>query len=275
MLLTHSINERLINVTQDRNFDDLAHRFKRNVYDGLKGAVRLRVLERDFAEFIPALATSEPASQRPLRILDAGGGQGQFALTLAAQGHAVALCDISTEMLRLARQQVELQGLDNVELIHAPIQALAQHIKSRFDLVLCHAVLEWVAEPRRLLRILQSLVAPGGFLSLTFYNRHSLIYKNLLRTNFKKVQKRQYRGYRGSLTPTNPLDPAEVYAWLEVEPMTVLCKSGIRVFHDYIFDKRDRERDPATLIDMELQFSRLEPYRSLGRYIHVLCQLTE
>ena len=39
----------------DRNFDDLAPRFKRNVYGGLKGELRLRVLQRDFDEFIPQL----------------------------------------------------------------------------------------------------------------------------------------------------------------------------------------------------------------------------
>ncbi|TQV78251.1 methyltransferase domain-containing protein [Exilibacterium tricleocarpae] len=253
---------------QDRNFDDLAPRFKRNIYAGLKGELRLQVLQRDFDEFIPQLA------QRPLRVLDAGGGQGQMAVALAQRGHSVLLCDISANMLALARAEVQAAGVgDRVELVNRSIQALAGETPGRFDLVLCHAVMEWLAEPETVLRLLAAAVKPGGFLSLTFYNVEALIFKNLLRTNFKKIRTRDYRGYRGSLTPTNPLAPAQVEAWLRALPVNVLCRSGIRVFHDYILDKTDRQRDPQGLLEMELQFSRREPYRSLGRYIHVLCQV--
>ena len=41
------------NASQDRNFDDLAGRFKKNIYGGLKGAVRLAVLQRDFRNTSP------------------------------------------------------------------------------------------------------------------------------------------------------------------------------------------------------------------------------
>ena len=254
-------------MNQDRNFDDLAPRFRRNVYGGLKGELRLQILQRDFNEFIPQLG-QEGA---PLRILDAGGGQGQLAVQLATQGHRVLLCDISAKMLALAQERIQAAGVgDRVTLVHQPIQALDWQQTGRFDLVLCHAVVEWVAAPEALLHRLSEAIAPGGFLSLTFYNLQSLIFKNLLRTNFKKIRRRDYRGYRGSLTPTNPLEPALVESWVQTLPLEVLCRSGIRVFHDYIFDREDRRRDPQGLLEMELQFSRCEPYRSLGRYIHLL-----
>ena len=122
------------NASQDRNFDDLAGRFKKNIYGGLKGAVRLAVLQRDFSECIPHVL----AATTPLRILDAGGGQGQFSLTLAKAGHQVVLCDISAEMLKLAREQVDSAGLQQqVTLVHCGIQTLAQHLADdQFDLVL-------------------------------------------------------------------------------------------------------------------------------------------
>ena len=47
--------------------------------------------------------------------------------------------------------------------------------------MLCHAVLEWLAEPHAILPVLHQLCAPGGWLSLAFYNRDALIYRNLLR----------------------------------------------------------------------------------------------
>jgi S-adenosylmethionine-dependent methyltransferase len=260
---------------QDRNFDDLAKRFQKNIYGGLKGEIRLAVLERDFREYAPIA----PFNHQPtpaLRILDAGGGQAQFSLQFAKAGHSVVICDISAEMLKLAEQEVIAQGLeDRVQLIHCAIQNLAHHLgdeNREFDVVLCHAVMEWVTNPADILSALATYLKPQGFLSLTFYNLHSLIYKNLLRTNFKKIQQQDFGGSRGSLTPTNPLYPEQVLDWLGQLPMTTLIISGIRVFHDYIFNEEHRERDPQSVIALELAFSRKQPYQLLGRYIHVLSQ---
>lgn len=262
---------------EDRNFDDLAARFQRNVYGGLKGRIRLAVLERDFAHHLP-LPPFVPAveDRQPVRILDAGGGQGPLSLSLARAGHQVVLCDISGEMLKQAQVQARALGVEErVTLVQSPIQALHEHLPEDdrlFDLVLCHAVLEWVVDPKRLLDALMTHLAPGGYLSLTFYNLHAMAYKNLLRGNFSKVQKQDYAGFRGSLTPINPLYPEEVYGWLEKLPLHTLCTSGIRVFHDYILDKSLREQAPESLLELELVLSGREPYRSMGRYIHVLAQ---
>jgi S-adenosylmethionine-dependent methyltransferase len=261
-------------VSVDRNFDDLAHRFKKNIYGGLKGDIRLAVLNRDFAEYFPFAPFVKENGEKPLRVLDAGGGQGQFSLCLAQAGHQVVICDISAEMLKLAQEEVCARGLQgNVEFVHCAIQELPAHYSSAvqgFDVVLCHAVMEWVANPPELLACLNQYLKPEGFLSLTFYNVHSLIYKNLLRTNFKKIHEQDYGGARGSLTPINPLDPESVFSWVNQLPFDVLCTSGIRVFHDYIFDHENRERDPESVIALELAFSRKLPYQMLGRYIHML-----
>lgn len=259
---------------QDRNFDDLAKRFQKNIYGGLKGDIRLAVLERDCAAQLPI----EPFSSSTdcWTILDAGGGQGQFSLRLAQAGHQVIICDISAEMINLAQAQVDQLGLaERVQLIHCAIQNLPQHLpdhERQFDLVICHAVMEWMQEPQSLLPHLLTYLKPQGYLSLTFYNIHSLIYKNLLRTNFKKIISKDYGGSRGSLTPINPLEPQQVLDWAAHLQLQLLSHSGIRVFHDYIFNEEHRGRDPHTLLQMELEFSQKEPYRSLGRYIHLLLQ---
>jgi S-adenosylmethionine-dependent methyltransferase len=259
---------------QDRNFDDLAKRFQKNIYGGLKGEIRLAVLERDFREHFAQSPFGEKKSAEPLRILDAGGGQGQFSLQFAKVGHSVVICDISAEMLKLAEQEVVQQGVESqVQLFHCAIQDIGKHIEdNKFDVVLCHAVMEWVANPAALLEHLIEYVKPKGFLSLTFYNLHSLIYKNLLRTNFQKIQQQDFGGSRGSLTPINPLYPEQVFDWVDRLPLKTLTTSGIRVFHDYIFNEEHRERDPQSVIELELEFSRKQPYQLLGRYIHLLSQ---
>lgn len=268
-----------VGVDGDRNFDDLAHRFKRNVYDRLKGDIRLAVLQRDLETHIPdsiqfldvTTEAAKLAKGRGLNILDAGGGQGQFSLSLAAQGHQITICDISSEMLNLAKTNADLLGVtDRVTFIHGSIQEHCQAHKSQYDLVLCHAVLEWVIEPQALLQALVAASKEGGYLSLTYYNVNSIKMKNLLRTNFKKVLEDDYQGYRGSLTPTFPRQPEKVNDWLSQLPLEKQCESGIRCFHDYILEPDHRMVEPEQQLELELRFSGQEPWRSLARYIHVL-----
>ena len=79
-------------------------------------------------------------------------------------GHQVELCDLSAEMLDLPGSRSPRKGLeDRIRLIHCPIQALRQHLTGTFDLVLCHAVLEWLAEPRQTLLGLFPFVKPGAY----------------------------------------------------------------------------------------------------------------
>lgn len=257
---------------QDRNFDGLADRFKRKIYGGLKGEIRIAILQRDLHAHIFSLN-----QHKPLRVLDAGGGQGQFSLSLAALGHHVTLCDISSDMLALAAEEVANRGLEEqVELRHESIQSLAKRLADvdsdvlPFDLILCHAVMEWVMDPELLLSNLTALVIPGGYLSLTFYNENSVIMKNLLRGKFNRVIHKDYAGFPGSLTPTQPLSPNTVNNWFAILPFEILRKSGIRCFHDYILDPIAREHSPEELLALELQLSQQEPFVSLARYIHVL-----
>lgn len=261
---------------QDRNFDDLAARFQRNVYGTLKGQLRLRVLQRDFAEIIPGLLEG----RTPWRILDAGAGQAQFSLQLAQAGHQVVLADISTKMLQIAAQQLQVcsaQVQQNVQVINAAIQSLPgeladKRLPTQHDLVICHAVLEWLGEPEQLYKQLKPLCKPGAYLSLIFYNINGLAFKNLLRGNFNKFDIDTFKAFRGSLTPTHPQDPEHVQQCLESEGFEVLCRSGIRVFHDYILDPEIRNSAPDALTEKELQYSRRAPFWQMARYIHFLAR---
>lgn len=253
---------------EDRNFDDLAERFDRNIYGRLKGQIRLAVLNRDFADFLPIAPYVPLTPEKTLSILDAGGGQGHFSIPFALAGHRLTLCDLSQKMLDKARLRIEAAGAEGVSLWHGPIQKLPE--TPAYDLVLCHAVLEWVVDPGALFKLIWQKVKPGGHASVIFYNLHSLIYKNLLRTNYKKVISGDYRAHRGSLTPINPLEPEVVLGWCREAGAELLCHSGIRVFHDYVLDPQDRRKLPEQVIELELQYSRKPPFRDLGRYVHLL-----
>ncbi len=255
-------------MSHDRNFDDLARRFTDNIYGSPKGQIRLVILKEDLDTLLGRL----PADT-PLRVLDAGCGPGYLSLYLAQLGHEVVLCDHSAEMIQAAKQVFTEQAPDaEVTFIESAVQDLQQHVAGQFDLVLFHAVLEWVSEPLATLEGLSGLLRPGGFFSLLFYNRNSLVMRNLLRGNFRKLAAGQYTGHPNSLTPTNPLVPEDVFAWLDRLGLTVLSRSGVRIIYDYLPRDIREQRSLDDIIEMERRFCRQEPFIGLGRYMHVLAQ---
>lgn len=258
-------------MASQRSFDGLAQRFKDNVYGTRKGAIRLHVLWHDLLQSLPALTAGQP-----LRILDAGGGMGQITQRLAALGHRIVLCDLSGEMLQVARQELTEAGLDHqVRCLHCAIEDLPRHQPGQFDLVLCHAVLEWQRDPWTLLDRLLPYIAPQGHLSLMFYNLNALVLRNLVRGNLYKVKSGNFSGEANSLTPCSPLAPESVYQWLAAHRLRRLTTAGVRVFYDYMPKATSERINQQDLVEMEWSLCHQEPYRSLGRYIHVVCQATE
>jgi len=252
----------------DKNFDDLADRFERNLYGNPRGQIRLQLVTEALLEDSQAI-THGPR----LRILDAGCGIGQMTGLLASRGHQVVAADVSSVLLARARERIQQdhkQWLDAIHFIQAPVQELDRHIEGTFDLVIFHAVLEWLENPREGLQSLLHWLKPGGELSLMFYNRHSLVFKNLLRGNFDKIDKENFRGEPGSLTPLNPLHPDDVAHWLQEMDLEVLSRRGIRTFYEYMDQTLHPRTAPALALEdvirMEKIFGVQEPYRSLGRY---------
>lgn len=256
-----------MNAKDDQNFDNLSERFRKNIYSSPKGQIRLNILWRDLLEQIPEIENGG------LSILDAGAGQGNFALQLAQKNHQLTLCDLSIKMLQDAQALFAEKNLEkDVRFIQTPVQELSEHIDEQYDIVLFHAVLEWLAKPEETLRELLRFIKPGGYLSLMFYSRTGLIYQNLTRGNFDYILNNSLSGEGKSLTPINPQEPAEVYRWINELELKILVKSGVRVFYDGISRERRKQINNEELYELEKRFSRIEPYCSLARYVHVLCK---
>lgn len=243
----------------DRYFDELAVRFAEKIYGGIKGDLRLAVLQADLQAIL---------SNKPLRILDIGAGLGHISLWLANQGHAVTVTEPSETMLRQARQQFAEAGL-TATFLQSPWQQLT--IAEPFDLVICHAVLEWLAEPFAILPTLNQLTKSNGWLSLAFYNKDALIYRNLLKGHFKKLVKQQFAGEKNSLTPQQPIAPELLKPQL-MKNWQIITESGIRMFYDYMPLDFQKKVDTAQLLTMELSYRQHPTFKGLGRYLHWVCQ---
>ena len=257
----------------DRSFDTIADHFEKKVYGGLKGDIRLAVLRRDIFEYCTQMSRD---LGRPLRILDVGAGLAQISVELATFGHTLIINDISENMLEKAKASAEKsdQVLDitwHVCPYQDLVGKLAQAGTEKFDLILCHALLEWLAEPAAVMDFFDQHLTDNGALSLCFYNPASFDYRNLIMGNFNLLDNVGYKAdNQKSLTPNYPVAKEEVESWLIAHQYRTLRTSGLRVFHDYTPLKRGGNNDPEAVIRMELRYSQLEPYKWLGRYLHIL-----
>lgn len=245
-------------------FDRIGGHFLKNIYATAKGRIRLAVLQRDLAPLLDGEA---------LRILDVGGGAGQMALWYASLGHEVLVVDRAERLLAEGRQAAEALGLaGNVRFVAGDAFALQDVLADEcFDLVCCHAVLEWVADGERLLAACAARVRAGGWLSLMFYNRQALVFAQHVFGNFAYLD-RDLQAYRktAKLTPDFPREPDEVAKWLDGLGLVRGRRSAVRCFFDYM-KPHDRERHSVeALVARELALSAEEAYLPVARYVHEL-----
>ena len=256
--------------SRDRNFDNISAHFEKKIYGGLKGEIRLAVLRHDIFGWVKSW---QQTHNRPLRMLDVGAGLAQISIELAKDGHDVTINDISANMLEIAKQNAG-EAAQNITWHTCPYQQLDDKLTGKYDLILCHAVLEWLAEPKLIMdffdRWLVDDRAEKGVLSLCFYNPASFVYRNLVMGNFNLLHNKDFKADNGSLTPNHPVAKDEVIAWIGDHHYQILHTSGLRVFHDYSPLKRGGHTNPQAVIEMEVAYSGQDPYKWLGRYLHFL-----
>jgi S-adenosylmethionine-dependent methyltransferase len=252
-------------VKKDRNFDKLVSKFEEKVYGTVKGEWRLKLLKEDLANL---------HAQSDLNIWDAGCGLAQISqwFAQANRGHNLTLCDLSFQMINEAQFRFEELGL-SARFLHGPSQQLAEQLED-FDLILFHAVLEWLAEPKTTLQKLCEKVKPNGYLSLLFYNRNAIVYTNLLKGEWRwqHLLADAYMGKVRNLTPPHPHYPHEVLDWLTEWGFSVEAHTGIRVFHDYLTHEVREKSNEQELMALEYRYCRMPTYRDMGRYIHLLAK---
>lgn len=241
----------------DRHFDGLADKFAASLYGGVRGELRLALLDQLLPEMLELHG-------QPL--LDVGGGLGQLAGWFAERGHAVTLAEPSGEMLARAGEFLAVQ---EVRLIQAPLQALPEQAPGPWSLIACHAVLEWLGDPRGALATLASLLAPGGQLSLMVFNRDALRFSNVVKGNLEKAlaDRLEGRGERLRLTPISPLTHAQVEAWSAECGLGIRGVAGIRIFNDYLRQPPQSDADREALLALERRYCRVDPHWRLGRYL--------
>ncbi|NVK56061.1 MAG: methyltransferase domain-containing protein [Alteromonadaceae bacterium] len=240
---------------KDQSFDGLAQKFDRNIYGTTKGRLRHELLCAALSEHLAPLG--------PQNIIELGGGTGVMADYLAAAGHQLTLTDISADILSLARQKLP----HSITVRQADLFSINN--LADYDVLVCHAVLEWLAKPYEALAHIATQMRPGTCLSLSFFNRDAAIFGNALYGNFDYIARDLKVKKQVRLNPQQPLSPKDVLTEVEKLGFRVEGMRGIRCFHDYL-----REREMATshyqqLLELERRYHQQAPYMWLGKYFYL------
>jgi S-adenosylmethionine-dependent methyltransferase len=216
---------------------------------------------------------------RPLRVLDAAGGNGTNTEFLLHQGHTVTLLDSDPEMLQQAHQRLaELNLLERCQLVEGALEGVAELLPAeQFDLILCHHVLEYANDSLHILKALQKVAAPAGELSLITLNPVSEVIRAIVfrwdpALARSKLTDLSYDAKWFGQATLYPLE--QITAWAEQSGWSLQGFRAIRVLADYIPEEKLTEAREQKLIRLEKELAGLEPYRRFGRYIQFCLQKT-
>lgn len=224
--------------------------------------------------------------QHGMTVLDAGCGVVDAAYLPVEEARSVVFLDFSEKMLDAAKARLAEKYGPSAGICFTFILGGVEHLETllphiRFDLILCHNLLEYVEQPRMILGSLIGKLNPGGILSLIAANRFSEPVKKALVD----------RDLEGALLALNQTEcKAGVFGNLgkkafSLRELEELVKGfgliergryGIRVFTDYLETRTDlNSLDYDGLLKLEKEASGLLPYVHIARYIHLVLEKTD
>lgn len=257
----------MIEHTEADPFSDLADGFVDHLASA-RGRVRQELVARQIAEHLP---------RPPGRVADIGGGAGDQALRLADAGYHVTLIDPSAAMVERAHAALREANVDvrrRVELVQATgEEAAALFDPGAFDAVLCHGVLMYLDDAAPMVRVIATLTAPGGIISILAKNGSAIAMRAGLEGRYadalEAMRDHQDLGRLGVVTRAETLQELADLLW--DNHSRVVEWYGVRVFSDHTADVRPGV-EFAELIDAEWAAAQTDPYRQVGRLLHVIAR---
>lgn len=118
-------------------------------------------------------------------VLDAGTGSGILAIYLGMIAKKVVSYEVKEEFLEMARQNIALAGLTNIELRHGDIVGEIQKLDEKFDVVTLDTIAAAQVVPH-----VPRVLYPGGFLAAysPFFEQAKEIRGAIAKTNFTEVR---------------------------------------------------------------------------------------
>ena len=245
----------------------LVGRYVDGHYGSLRGRVRTHVIDRHLRWHLPA---------PPAAVVDVGGGAGHQALPLARDGYQVTIVDPSAAMLERAGQMLASEAAEvrhRVRLVQAAGENAAQALGGqRFAAVCCHGVLMYLDDPRPLLSALADLADDEGVVSIAAKNQRCLAVRPALAGDWLQAlaafdADRQINGLDVDTRADTVEALSDLLAGFGVEPVAWY---GVRLFTDGWTSDRPAGNEDESVMAVELEASRRDPYRQLSRLFHLV-----
>lgn len=247
----------------------LADPFVDGAYATVKGRVRTYVVHHQLVNHL---------TRPPATVLDVGGGAGHQSRPLARAGYDVTLVDSSPAMLEKARQLLATEPpavRQRVALLEGRGEDAHALTDGRaFDVVLCHGVLMYVADPAPLVAGLCACAANGAVVSIVALNAHGMAVRPAMEGRWADaLSSFEARHEPGVLGVDTRADTVEELSGLLAEHQTdTEAWYGVWLFSDWL----DLAGTPVPhgeldgVAEVELLAGCRDPYRQLSRLFHLV-----
>jgi S-adenosylmethionine-dependent methyltransferase len=225
------------------------------------------------------LSSHLPTARPPLRVLDAGCGQGTQAIALARLGHEVVGLDLSDAILSRARNAAASESeavRQRLTFELGDVLALGNE-QGDYDLVCCHGVAMYLPSLDDTVRALVAAARPGGIISLLTRNRAGIAMRTgmtgLWSEALEAFDARTY-GNRLGIDSVRADEPTEVQAALRVAGATTMAWYGVRLFTDH-WGQEYPGSDFGDILAAEKEAGRRDPFRQLAALTHTIARVEE
>ena len=201
-----------------------------------------------------------------LRILDFGSGEGVTADHYAAMNRVTAV-EPSAEMLAHAWKD------HPYEQVIGDIVSLSRLGDETFDFVICHNVLEYVDDRPAVVNELTRVLKVGGRMSVVKHNRAGRVMQMAVLLDDLERANALLDGQNSTASRFGEIryyDDKDIPAW---NSRLALAECyGIRTFWDLQQkqEKHDREEWQRGMMQLEMRVSRMEDYRRIAFFHHLV-----
>jgi S-adenosylmethionine-dependent methyltransferase len=240
-----------------------------------EGRLRIDLAYANLEEFLPRARGSTT-----LCALDLGCGTGAAGIRLAHRGVHVTLLDSSQAMLEIAKRAAAKEGVTDKVVVCQGDAALVKDLfgASRFDVIFCHNVLEFVEAPISVLRDAAGLLRDAGsMVSILVRNRMGEVLKAaLLLGDLAAAEQNltvrwgQESLYGGKVRLFTAVD---LEAMLKPAGLMTVAERGVRVVADYLPPQISRNAEYERIFTLERKLGSRPECLGVARYTHCMASL--
>lgn len=207
-------------------------------------------------------------------ILDIGCGFGITSLEYSRRGCHVTGIEPTPEMLRVAQEDAEREGLTTT-FINADFQS-ASRLADHYDTIYCHNILEYVEDPRVFIKRIGDKQNEHGMLSLIAHNPAAKILKKAIVNKDPEEalasigNAREYSSIIQTDLTVYSID--EIKKWLRECGYEVQNTYGIHNVYGYIIDNEIKQDEAWNdkIVKLEMELGKLHPFKDIALFTHYI-----